>query len=89
MVFKLQDQITSLRSKDREEDQDWALNIHWKDPDAGKDWGQKEKGMKEDESAEWHHWLNEHEFEQTPGESGGQKSLACYSWRGYKKSDTT
>ena len=36
-----------------------------KDPDAGKDWGKEEKGMKEDEMARWHHWLNGHEFEQT------------------------
>ena len=33
-----------------------------KDPDAGRDWGQEEKGMTEDEKAEWHHWLNGHEF---------------------------
>ena len=36
-----------------------------KDPDAGKDWGQKEKGMTEDKMVWWHHWLNRHEFEQT------------------------
>ena len=36
--------------------------IIWKDPDAGKDWGQEEKGMTEDEMAGWHHWLNGHEF---------------------------
>ena len=35
----------------------------WKDPDAGKDWRQEEKGMTEDEMVEWHHWLNRHEFE--------------------------
>ena len=40
-----------------------------KDPDAGKDWGQEEKGMTEDEMAGWHHQLNEHEFEQAPGDS--------------------
>ena len=34
----------------------------WKDPDAGKDWRQEEKGMTEDEMAGWHHWLNGHEF---------------------------
>ena len=34
-----------------------------KDPDAGKDWGQEEKGMPEDEMAGWHHWLGGHEFE--------------------------
>ena len=34
-----------------------------KDPDAGRDWGQEEKGTTEDEMVGWHHWLNEHEFE--------------------------
>ena len=38
-----------------------------KDPDAGRDWGQKEKGMTEEEMARWHLPLNEHEFEQAPG----------------------
>ena len=46
-----------------------------KDPDAGKDWGQKEKRMTEDEMVEWHHWLNEHESEQNPGDSEEQQSL--------------
>ena len=44
----------------------------WKDPDAGKDWGQKEKGTTEDEMLGWHHRLNGHEFEQTPGADDGQ-----------------
>ena len=42
-----------------------------KDPDAGKDWGQEEKGTTEDEMAGWHHWLIEQEFEQTPDDSEG------------------
>ena len=42
-----------------------------KDPDAGKDWGQKEKGVTEDEMTGWHHWLNGHEFEHTPGDGEG------------------
>jgi len=42
-----------------------------KDPDAGKDWRQKEKGATEDEMEREHHWLNGHEFEQTPGDSEG------------------
>ena len=50
-----------------------------KDPDAGKDWGQEEKGMTEDEMVGWCHWLNRHEFEQTLGDSDGQGSLACCS----------
>ena len=48
-----------------------------KDSDAGKDWGQEEKWVTEDEMVGWHHWLNGYEFEQTPGDSGGQGSLAC------------
>ena len=48
-----------------------------KDPDAGKDWGQKR--VTEDEMVEWHHWLNRQEFEQTLGDSEEQRSLVCYS----------
>ena len=48
-----------------------------KDPDAGKNWGQEDKGVTEDEMFGWHHQLNGHEFEQTPGDSEGQESLAC------------
>ena len=59
---------------------------HWKRPDAGKDWRQKEKGATEDEMVGWHHWLNEHEFEQTLGDGGGQRSLACCSPWGHKES---
>ena len=50
-----------------------------KDPDAGKNWGQEERGMTEHEMAGLHHWLNGQEFEQTPGNSDGQGSLACWS----------
>ena len=61
-----------------------------KDPDAGKDWGQEEKGATEDdEMFGWHHWLSGYEFEQIPGDSEGQGSLACCSPWGYKESDTT
>ena len=60
-----------------------------KDPDAGKDWRQKEKGMTEDEMVGWHHWLNGHQFEQTPGNSEGQGSLECCSPWGQKESDRT
>ena len=48
-----------------------------KDPDAGKDWGQEEKGTIEDEMVGWHHWLDEHELEQALGVGDGQGSLAC------------
>ena len=52
------------------------------DPDAGKDGGQEEKGMTEDETVGWHHQFNGHEFEQTLGDGKRQGSLACYSsWR--------
>ena len=60
-----------------------------KDPNAGKDWGQEEKGATEDEMVGWYHWLNGHEFEQTLRESEGQGSLACCSPWGCKKSDMT
>ena len=60
-----------------------------KDPDAGKDWGKEKKGMTEDKMAGWHQRLNEHEFEQTLGDSEGQGSLACCSPWGCKESDMT
>ena len=49
------------------------------DPDAGKDWGQEETGMTEDEMVGWHHRLDGQEFEQAPGVGDGQGSLACCS----------
>ena len=48
-----------------------------KDIDPGKDWGQEEKGVTEDEMIVWHHWLNGHEFEQTMGDTVGKRSLVC------------
>ena len=45
--------------------------------------------MAEDEMAKWHHQLNGHEFEQTSGDSGGQRSLVCYNPWGHKEQDTT
>ena len=50
-----------------------------KDPNSGKDWGQEEKGTTEDEMVAWHLWLKGHEFEQAPGDGGGQGGLACCS----------
>ena len=61
----------------------------WKDSDAGKDWGQEEKGMTEDEMAGWHHWLNGHESGWSPGGGDGQGGLACCNSWGRKESDTT
>ena len=60
-----------------------------KDPDAGKDGRQEEKGTTEDEMVGWHHWLEGHEFEQVLGVHDGQGSLVCYSPWGCKKSDMT
>ena len=60
-----------------------------KDPDAGRDWGQEEKGTTEDEMAGWHHRLNGHEFEWTPGVGDGQGGLACWDSWGHKELDTT
>ena len=59
-----------------------------KDPDAGKDWGQEEKGATEYEMVGWHHWLNGPEFEQTLKDSEGQGSLACCSPCWVAKSQT-
>ena len=53
----------------------------WKDPDAGKDWRQEEKGTTEDETVGWHHWLYGHGFGWTPGVGDGQGGLVCCgSW---------
>ena len=60
-----------------------------KDPDAGKDGRQEEKGATEDKMIGWHHQLNGHEFEQAPGDGEGQGSLVCCSPWGRKESDTT
>ena len=60
-----------------------------KDPDAGKDWEQEEKGTTEDEMVEWHHQLNGYGFGGTPGIGDGQGGLACCSSWGHKESDTT
>ena len=60
-----------------------------KDSDAGKDWGQKEKGATGDEMVGCHHRLNGYKFELTPGDSEGQGSLACCSSWGHKELDMT
>ena len=60
-----------------------------KDPDAGRDWGQEEKGTTEDEMAGWHHWFNARESEWTPGVHDGQGGLACCDSWGRKELDTT
>ena len=60
-----------------------------KDPDAGQDWRQEEKGTREDEMVGWHHRLDGHEFEQAPGVGDGQGGLACCSPWGHKELDLT
>ena len=60
-----------------------------KDSNAGRDWGQEEKGMTEDEMAGWHHWLNGRECGWTLGVGDGQGGLACCDSWGRKESDTT
>ena len=60
-----------------------------KDFDAGRDCGQEEKGMTEDEMAGWHHQLGGHEFEWTPGVGDRQGGLACCNSQGRKESDMT
>ena len=60
-----------------------------KDSDTGRDWGQEEKGTTEDETAKWHHRLDGHEFEWTPGVGNGQGGLGCCDSWGRKESDTT
>ena len=60
-----------------------------KDSDDGRDWGQEEKGTTEDEMAGWHHWLDGHESEWTPGDGDGQGGLACCDSWGRKESDMT
>ena len=60
-----------------------------KDSDGGRDSGQEEKGMTEDEMAGWHHRLDAHEFGWTPEVGDGQGGLACCDSWGHKESDTT
>ena len=60
-----------------------------KDSDAGRDWGQEEKGTTEDEMAGWHHRLDGSESEWTPGVGDGQGGLECWNSWGRKESETT
>ena len=60
-----------------------------KDSDAGRDWGQEEKGTTEDEMAGWHHRPDGRELEWTPGVGDGQGGLACCNSWGCKESDMT
>ena len=71
----------------------WPLDakswLFWKDPDAGKDWGQEEKGTTEDEMVGWHHRLGGHGFGWTPGAGDGQGGLACCGSWGRRELDPT
>ena len=62
---------------------------HWKRPWFWKRWRQEEKGMTEDEMVGWHHWLNGHEFEHTPGDGEAQQILVSCSSCGHKELDMT
>ena len=64
----------------------WLIGKH---PDAGKDWGQEEKGTTEDEMVGWPHWLSGHGFEWIPGVGDGQGGLTCCGSWGRKELDTT
>ena len=71
----------------------WTPNVKsWltgMDPDAEKDWRQKGEGAAKDGMFRRHHWLSGHGFKQTPGDSGGQRSLVGYGPWGGKLLDTT
>ena len=71
----------------------WPLHakswLIWKDPDAGKDWGQEEKGTTEDEMVGWYHWFNGQGFGWTLGVGNGQGGLVCCGSWGRKESDMT
>ena len=64
---------------------DYLIRFIWKDPDAGKDWRQEEKGTTEDEMVGWHRWLDV----QALGVGDGQGSLVCCSPWGHKELDVT
>ena len=68
---------------------DVKIWLIWKDPDTGKDWGQEEKGTREDEIIGWHHRLNGHGFGWTLGVGDGQGGLVCCGSWDRKESDTT
>ena len=68
------------------DEKSWLI---WKDPDAGKDWGQEEKGTTEDEVVGWHHRLSGHGSGWTRGAGDGRGGLGCWDSWGHKESDTT
>ena len=68
------------------DEKSWLI---WKDPDAGKGWGQEEKGTTEDEMVGWYHRLDGRESEWTPGVGDGQGGLVCCGSWGRKELDMT
>ena len=73
MIWNVQNRQNNTLAID---EKSWTTGI---DPDAGNDWRQKERRAAEDEMVRQCHWLSGHDLEQTPGDSKGQRSLACYS----------
>ena len=78
--------VLNIHWKDRCWSWSWSSNTlatwceeltHWKEPDAGKDWRQEDKGLIKDERVGWHYWLDGHKFEQALGVDDRQGSLAC------------
>ena len=86
LVLKREQSDLSINQSMYNDVKNWLI---WKDPDAGKDWRQEEKGIREDKMVGWHPRLNGCEFEQAPGVGDGQGSLACCSPWGRKESDTS
>ena len=85
--------VTGKTDAEAEAPEFWLSDVNrWltgKVPDAGKDWGQKEKRVSEDEMTGQHHQCNEHELGQTPGDGEGQGGLAhCSQWN-HIELDTT
>ena len=89
----MKDMYTRRTDAEAEAPMLWPPDVkNWligKDPDAGKDWRQEEKGMTEDEMVGWHHQLDGLEFEQAPEAGDGQGSLVRPSPWGHKELDTT
>ena len=81
LMLKLKLQYFGVLKYTSPDVKNWLIG---KDPDAGKDWRQEEKGMPEDEMAGWPHQLNGHEFEKALGVGDGQGSLVCCSPWGHK-----
>ena len=67
---------------------DWS-DLAAIDSNAGRDWGQEQKGTTEDKMAGWHHWLDGRESEWTLGVGDGQGGLVCCNSWGRKESNTT